>query len=254
VHTDRALLCGGEFEFAIQAVHDASVVCPVATPYLPTPQVVHDASAVCPVATPYLPAPQSEQLTLPAPSDLNLPATHAEHVPVPASPPYPELQVQFARALLSEGEIEFGVQVVQEVSPDPPVPTRYFPTPQAVQDASVVCPVASPYLPATQSVQSPFLAADLYFPFAHTAQLPPVVFALPEYPTLQVHSVKTALPAGEFEYIGHDLHVELVEAPFASEYVCGPHSTHVPTVEAPTAVEYFPASHVMHSGIPLFVA
>jgi hypothetical protein len=40
---------------APQAVHDASAVCPVATPYLPAPQAVHHASAVCPAATPYLP-------------------------------------------------------------------------------------------------------------------------------------------------------------------------------------------------------
>ena len=69
-----------------------------------------------------------------------------------------------------------------------------------------------------------------------------------------MHPVKALLPAGEFEYSGHDLHVELVEAPFASEYVCGPHSTHVPTVEAPTAVEYLPAPHAMHVGIPLYSA
>jgi hypothetical protein len=69
-----------------------------------------------------------------------------------------------------------------------------------------------------------------------------------------VHSVKAVLPAGEFEYTGHDLQVELDEAPFASEYVCSPHSTHVPTVEAPTAVEYLPASHAMHFGIPISAA
>jgi len=69
-----------------------------------------------------------------------------------------------------------------------------------------------------------------------------------------VHSVKVALPAGEFEFTGHNLHVELVEAPFASEYVFGPHSTHVPRVEVPTAVEYLPASHDMHCDIPLFAA
>ena len=69
-----------------------------------------------------------------------------------------------------------------------------------------------------------------------------------------MHSVKAALPAGDFEYTGHDLQVELDEAPFPSEYVCGPHSTHVPTVEAPTAAEYLPASHPMHSGIPISAA
>ena len=69
-----------------------------------------------------------------------------------------------------------------------------------------------------------------------------------------MHPVKALLPAGEFEYSGHDLHVELVEAPFASEYVCGPHSTHVPTVEAPTAVEYVPAIHDLHSRNPFCAA
>ena len=66
-----------------------------------------------------------------------------------------------------------------------------------------------------------------------------------------MHPVKAILPAGEFEYSGHDLHVELVEAPFASEYVCGPHSTHVPTVEAPTAVEYVPAPQSVQLADPV---
>jgi hypothetical protein len=69
-----------------------------------------------------------------------------------------------------------------------------------------------------------------------------------------VHSVKAALPAGEFEYTGHDLQVEFDEAPFPSEYVSGPHLTHVSTVEAPTAVEYLPASHAMHFDVPAYAA
>ena len=80
------MLSEGEVEFGVQNVQDASPDPPVSTRYLPAPQVMHDASAVCPVAFPYLPAPQSVQLELP-PAGLNLPATHAEHAPVPASPP-----------------------------------------------------------------------------------------------------------------------------------------------------------------------
>ena len=106
VQAARAVPWAGEAEFAVQAVHDASVdppvpsrylpaphavhdpsaVCPVAIPYLPAPQAVHDASAVCPIATPYLPAPQTVQSSVSA-EDLYLPATHDVHDPLNASPP-----------------------------------------------------------------------------------------------------------------------------------------------------------------------
>ena len=68
-----------------------------------------------------------------------------------------------------------------------------------------------------------------------------------------MQAVKAALPAGEFEFIGHVLHVESVEAPSAAEYVPDPHSTHV-EVEAPTAVEYVPAIHDLHSRNPFCAA
>jgi hypothetical protein len=67
-----------------------------------------------------------------------------------------------------------------------------------------------------------------------------------------VQDVKAALPAGEFEYIGHDPHVEFVEAPSAVEYVPGSHLTHV---EAPTtAVENVPAIHALHCRNPFCAA
>ena len=60
-----------------------------------------------------------------------------------------------------------------------------------------------------------------------------------------------ALPAYESEYIGHDLHVEFVEAPSVVEYVPGLHSTHV---EALTAVEYVPVIHALHCRVPFCAA
>ena len=66
-----------------------------------------------------------------------------------------------------------------------------------------------------------------------------------------MQAAKVALPANESEYIGHDAHVEFVEAPFVSEYVPGLHSTHV---EAPIAVEYVPVIHALHCRIPFCAA
>ena len=76
--------------------------------------------------------------------------------------------------------MEFRVQTVQEASPDPPVPNRYFPAPHAEQDDSSVCPVAFPYLPTPQSVQLALPAAGFHLPAVHAAQLPKDVLALPE--------------------------------------------------------------------------
>ena len=48
----------------------------------------------------------------------------------------------------------------------------------------------------------------------------------PENPALQVQFVKAALPAGEVEFDGQALHVELAEAPTSVEYVPAPQSVH----------------------------
>jgi hypothetical protein len=58
-----------------------------------------------------------------------------------------------------------------------------------------------------------------------------------------VQLVKAALPAGEFEFDGQALHVELVEAPTAVEYVPAPQSVHR---AAPVNAVYLPASHKVH--------
>ncbi len=62
------MLPGGEFEkggHARQLVCSVSLVCCVATRYLPAPQGVH-LTSVCPVEIPNLPAPQSEKQSLDA--------------------------------------------------------------------------------------------------------------------------------------------------------------------------------------------
>ncbi len=84
------------------------------------------------------------------------------------------------KTALPAGEFEYTGHDWHVELVEAPFPSEYEFDGQAVHDASAVCPVATPYLPAPQSVQSPFLTADLYFPFPHTAQLPPIVSALPE--------------------------------------------------------------------------
>jgi hypothetical protein len=54
---------------------------------------------------------------------------------------------------------------------------------------------------------------------------------------LQVQFAKAALPAGEFEFDGQTLHVELAEAPTAVEYVP---ATQSEQVAVPVNALYFP--------------
>jgi hypothetical protein len=78
---------------------------------------------------------------------------------------------------------------------------------------------------------------DLYFPATHGAHGPP---SGPADPALQVQLVKAALPAGELEFDGQALHVELAAAPTAVEYVLAPQSRQV---TVPVNDLYFPATH-----------
>jgi hypothetical protein len=63
----------------------------------------------------------------------------------------------------------------------------------------------------------------------------------PNAPLSQVQLVNDELPAGELEFDGQAMHIELAEAPTAVEYVPAPHSVHAAD---PVAVLYFPAAHV----------
>ncbi len=112
--------------------------------------------------------------------------------------------------MLREGEFEFGVQSIHDSSPDPPVPTQYFPEPQAKPDTSAVCPVAFPYLPSPQSVQLPLPAEDLYLPATQRAQFPPLG---PDEPMLQVQEAKAELPVVVLEFVGQGRHMDIAEAP-----------------------------------------
>ena len=60
-------------------------------------------------------------------------------------------------------------------------------------------------------------------------------------PALQVQLVKAALPAGELEFDGQALHVELAEAPTAVEYDPAGQAVHDASAVCPVATPYFPA-------------
>ncbi len=64
---------------------------------------------------------------------------------------------------------------------------------------------------------------DLYFPATHAMQVPP---AGPVHPELQVQFIKAALPAGELDFDGQAMHVEVAVAPTAVEYVPAPQLVH----------------------------
>ncbi len=109
-----------------------------------------------------------------------------------------------------------------------------------MQDDSAVCPVVFPYLPAPQSVQLPLPDAGLYLPATHVVHVPP---SGPVNPALQIQLVKAALPAGELEFDGQALHVELAEDPTAVEYVPSAQSVHTAD---PVEVLNFPVKHAVH--------
>ena len=72
---------------------------------------------------------------------LNLPLTHAVHVP-PPGPRQPALQVQLLKAVLCPGELEYAGQLLQLTSPDT---FLYLPVPHAVH-----VPPSGPDQPALQ--------------------------------------------------------------------------------------------------------
>jgi len=82
-------------------------------------------------------------LQLPSPvALLNLPLTHAVHVP-PSGPRQPALQVQLVKAVLCSGELEFPGQLLQLTAPDT---FLYLPVPHAVH-----APPLAPDQPALQA-------------------------------------------------------------------------------------------------------
>ena len=145
-----------------------------------------------PVAAEYVPAPQSVHSADPVDS-LYFPATHAAHGS-PTGPVDPALQVQFVKAPLPAGELEFDGQ--------------------ALHVELVEAPTAVEYVPASQSEQVAVPVNTLYFPATHAAHWPPFD---PVDPVLQVQFVKAELPAGDLEFDGQSLHVMLDEALTAVE-------------------------------------
>ena len=121
-----------------------------------------------------------------APLSDTLPAGHSVHVDEPSLPPN-----------LPAGH------VMHSDSATAPAAAPYLPIRQVVH---VAAPGASLNFPASHCKQGPSPVADLYLPATHAVHVPP---SGPDEPALQVQLVKAALPAGEFEFDGQGLHVEL---------------------------------------------
>jgi hypothetical protein len=106
--------------------------------------------------------------------------------------------------------------VLQVELADAPVAVEYVPAPQLVHSAA---PTTVEYFPVPQTVQRADPPDILYLPSTHTVQIPP---SGPDEPALQLQFVKVVLPAGEMEFDGQALHVELPEDPTDVEYVPAP--------------------------------
>ena len=87
--------------------------------------------AEAPTAVEYLPAEQSEQAAVPV-NALYFPATQAAHG-APLGPVDPALQVQFIKAALPAGELEFDGQARHDKLDATPTAVEYFPAAQSEQ-------------------------------------------------------------------------------------------------------------------------
>jgi hypothetical protein len=201
-------LPGGEMEFVGQLRHVDIDEEPSAVEYVPFPQTIHSDA---PRALEYVPDPQLLHRADPF-DTLNLPGTHAVHMP-PSGPEEPALQVHLVKAALPAGVLEFDGQALH-----------------------VEAPTAVEYVPAPQSVQFPLPAADLYLPDTHVVHVSPFGPAEPE---LHVQFVKAELPVGELELDGQVLHFE---AQNSVEYVPAPQSMHG---AVPGNALYIPGIHAV---------
>jgi hypothetical protein len=112
--------------------------------------------------------------------------------------------------------------------------SRYFPGGQSRHVETDDEPLMTEYLPAAHAVQLADPVDSLCFPATHAVHVSPLETVKP---ALQAQFVKTVLPAGELEFDGHVVQVEVADALTAAEYVPAPHLVH--TVAA-VAVEYVP--------------
>jgi len=112
-----------------------------------------------------------------------VPAAHAVHSPVPASPDDPALQVQLVLAALPAGAAANAVHAVHASRRNEAVKVLYVSTGHSVQ-------LAGP-------------GPVLYVPAGHPVQVPP---SRPENPRLQVQLLGTPLRAGESACAGQAVH------------------------------------------------
>jgi hypothetical protein len=109
-----------------------------------TPPAPHEVQALAPAVAEKVPDTQSVHSALPL-LDLDLPATHAVHVP-PSAPVYPALQVQ---AELGLGGFELAEQVTQFVAP---TVVEYEFAGHCIQ---AVLPTMGMYVPTVQLLHEP---------------------------------------------------------------------------------------------------
>ena len=112
--------------------------------------------------------------------------------------------------------------------------SRYVPGGQLRHVETDNEPWMTEYLPAAHAMQLADPADSLCFPATHAVHVSPLG---PVKPALQAQCVKTVLPAGELEFDGQVMQVEVADALTAAEYEPTPHLVH--TVAA-VAVEYVP--------------
>jgi ABC-type cobalt transport system substrate-binding protein len=180
---------------------------------------IHVEEVVAPTVGRYVPAEQLKHPIEPLTS-LYFPATQAVHVP-PFTPVNPALHVQAAITELDASELEFAGQ--------------------DTHTAEAVAPTATEYKPTAQSVHTTLPLLVLYLPATHAEHTPP---SGPVKPALQTHPPMAELDAAELVFTGHEIHVEEVVAPTATEYKPTPQFVHA---TLPLLVLYFPATHAEHT-------
>ena len=184
-----------------QDAHADASWAPGVIEYFPAAHAVHPDSATAPKAAEYLPTAQLLHPALPT-LTLYLPAAHNKH----CSPIFsdPASHTQLTTLWLPAGEVECVGHAVHEDSADAPTVVEYFPASHWMHADSAAAPSVIEYLPCPHVLHVPESGASWYVPGVHKVQKPPP--SLVE-PAMHVHAERLRLPAGEFEFGGHNWQV-----------------------------------------------
>ncbi len=170
------LLPMGEVRPTGHAMQDASALCWVSVPYLPSTQFVQFDD---PVTAAYFPNGQAVHTDLPTVGPYR-PTAHNSQTKNDVAPWRPQ-DVPTGQSIQSDNTLTVVVAYFpaghllqfELDEDDVPLVSVYFPAPHSTQADSFVAPTRIPYFPWTHAVQLTEPVVFLYVPATHAEQTPP---------------------------------------------------------------------------------